>query len=104
MNFCCEGFRNAIDQRHDRGLFIYVLPPGHGDPQRPSFRIASRSVLPDDLQRFQQSGAVMPIDVTLSCQTGLRYCPWCGVRLAEFYCDGYPELIDEQIISEFKIA
>ena len=104
MNFCCDGFRNAIDQRHERGLFIYVLPPGHGDERRLAFRIASRSVLRADLQSFRQSGTVMPMDVTLSCQTGLRYCPWCGVRLAEFYCDSYSELLDEQIIAEFNVA
>jgi hypothetical protein len=104
VNFCCTAFAAAIDDRHERGLFIYVLPPADGNDGLPAFRIASRSILRSDLERVQPSGLVTAVPITLLCHTGLSYCPWCGIHLGDFYSGSYTEILDEHVISEFSAA
>ena|SRR5262249_27032167 len=103
MKFCCPGFQARHQQRHERGLFVYVLPPISGVATEPSFHIGTRAAERSryDSLRDALKGTGGPI--SLSVSTGMKYCPWCGVTLVKFYRHGWPELVDEKIVEEFKL-
>jgi hypothetical protein len=101
MEWCCDGFRNAFEQRKDRGLFVYVRPPSSAN-SGPLFSLATRSVRQEDIPLLQGAAKTLPeMDINLQSQTGMRFCPWCGIELKRFEAT-YPKLLDEEIIAEFK--
>src|SRR5215831_5668604 len=102
MKFCCVGFQAQHEQRHDRGLLVYVLPPAPGASAEPSFHIGARAVERRHYDALREATRGMSDPISLNVSTGMRYCPWCGATLAKFYRKGWPELIDEKIVDEFK--
>jgi hypothetical protein len=44
MKWCCQGFQASYGQRHERGPFVYVLPPVTGATTEPSFHIGFRAL------------------------------------------------------------
>ena len=102
MNWCCDGFHDAASHTRERGFFIYVLPPVETGLGYPSFRIVYRSVDSADVAVLQSAAKDLPIKINIHTQTGLKFCPWCGVELRTFYSESYPEFIDYSIINEFK--
>jgi hypothetical protein len=103
MKLCCDGFRAHYDQRHERGLIVYVLPPITGVWSEPSFHIGFRA-----LERSRQASFSEAVKghmegcMSLDGSTGMRYCPWCGTMLTKFYGSSWQELLDERITDEFR--
>jgi hypothetical protein len=102
MEWCCDPFRNGYDFRQERGLLVFAQPRGAAAMSQPLFHIAFRA-----LERNRQDALREAIKgrmegcMTLSCCIAIKFCPWCGVKLAEFYGDSWHELVDQQVIDEF---
>ncbi len=75
IRWCCRALRDSVSEAGHRGLAIFLndvadpayfviqfraLEPGSPDPESESF-------------------------LTLSLETGIRFCPWCGKDLLRFY-------------------
>src|SRR4051812_10132446 len=102
MRYCCSSLKDSFDSRHERGLFVFVRPSMRaGAP--PVFAFACRSVLPGDHEQLQQIALSRSAPITLTSQQAIRFCPWCGVILADFYKDTYGEMMDEVLIAEFGL-
>ena len=103
MKWCCQGFQASYGQRHERGLFVYVLPPVAGATQEPSFHIGFRALERDRQASFSDAvkGRLVGC-MSLDGSKGMRYCPWCGTPLSEFYCERWEEMLDEKITDQFK--
>lgn len=76
--FCCHGFKNLIENAGHRGLAAVVLVRYRGN--KLGFLLQMRSV------ELEDEGALgpkhpLPVRLTISSSTGLRYCPFCGYRL-----------------------
>jgi hypothetical protein len=63
---------------------------GKGDDLEARFLIQSRAVAKQDQERLKIASADVP--VALLTETGLAFCPWCGVNLARFYRKRLAEL------------
>ena len=101
--FCCVGFQAQHEQRHERGLFVYVLPPVSRESAEPTFHIGARAVERARYDSLRVATRSMSDPISLSVSTGMRYCPWCGATLAKFYRKSWSELIDEKVVAEFKL-
>ncbi len=104
MKWCCDGFRARYDQRHERGLIVYVLPPVAGGSSEPSFHIGFRALERSRHRSFSEAvKGRMDGCMSLDGSTGMGYCPWCGAALAKFYRSSWRELLDEKITDEFRL-
>lgn len=104
MKFCCDRFDFAYKQRHERGIFVCVLPPAPTFPTEPLFHIGMRALERTRVGELQEATkGRMSGCLSLSGGTGMRYCPWCGAALAEFYQDTWRQLLDEKITDEFGL-
>jgi hypothetical protein len=103
MDWCCNPFRNAVENRLDDGQLIYAVSPraAEGDP---GFGFAFRAVRADNLPLRKELSEGAPGNVKLSGSWRIRFCPWCGVKLAEFYRTSYKDLVDENVIREFEFV
>jgi hypothetical protein len=103
MKWCCDGFRANYDQRHERGLIVYVLP-SVAELSEPSFRIGFRAI---ERSKYSSLSEVLKgrMDgcLSLDCSAGMRFFPWCGSTLATFYRSTWQELLDERITDEFRL-
>ena len=103
MKWCCQGFQASYGQRHERGLFVYVLPPVTGATTEPSFHIGFRALERSRHASFSEAvKGRMNGCVSLDGSTGMRYCPWCGATLTKFYRKSWEEMLDEKITDQFK--
>jgi len=104
MKWCCEAFHGRYDDRHERGLIIYLLPPIPGATTEPSFHLGFRALENCQVVGFKETlkGRIKG-NITLNISTGMKFCPWCGAELLNFYQKSWPELLDERITSEFKL-
>jgi hypothetical protein len=103
MEWCCDGFKYAYTFRHERGLFVFALPPDSG-VGKPSFHIGCRAVESVDIPQFQKLRREIgeaPVTVNLQAHTRMRFCPWCGKSVLRHYRQSWTELIDEKITEEF---
>ncbi len=104
MKWCCDGFRAHYDQRHERGVIVYVLPPVAGASSEPSFHIGFRALERSRHASFSEAvKGRMDGCMSLDGSTGMSYCPWCGSTLAKFYQSTWQELFDEKITDEFRL-
>lgn len=81
MNWCCFAFKGHSENAGQRGLGIYV----EVHDKDPKFVLQWRSV--DNPISFQSEQAI-----SLMEEVKISFCPWCGVRLSEFYSSSYKEL------------
>jgi hypothetical protein len=105
MKWCCDGFRNGYEFRHERGLLVFARPVVAGVATEPMFHIAFRALERDKHEAFSQAiKGRMDGCMSLSCCTGMRFCPWCGVELVRFYRSSWQELVDQIVIDEFIVV
>jgi len=103
MKWRCQGFQASYGHRHERGLFVYVLPPFTGAAKDPSFHLGFRALERSRHASFSEAvKGRMDGCMSLDVSTGMKYCPWCGVTLAEFYRKSWEDLLDAKITDEFK--
>ena len=105
MKWCCDRFEASYGRRHERGLFVYVLPPTFPDlSTEPTFHIGMRAIERSKFGEFAEVGkGRMSGCVSLSGGLGIKFCPWCGAVVAEFYRQSWQELLDEKITDEFRL-
>lgn len=77
MRWCCETLKGWFDEAGNRGLAVVVERSTDGSGV---FLLQYRSVEMDDAGPRDH-----PRPLTLAGETGIRFCPWCGVELPVFY-------------------
>ncbi|MCC6741314.1 MAG: hypothetical protein IT452_19890 [Planctomycetia bacterium] len=87
--FCCAGFEGMFDAAGKRGIGVFALEDHAG---RPSFRIQFRSLDPGNVPNFST-----PFPLSLMTQTGLTFCPWCGVNLSLHYSRTWRTLLRPEL-------
>jgi hypothetical protein len=85
--WCCAGFQGHYDSAGDRGFAVLVE---RDDDSVARFLIQSRAVAKGDQARLKIASADVPVG--LVTETGLTFCPWCGVNLRRFYAKRIDEL------------
>lgn len=93
--YCCAGLENLVGNAGERGIAVLVRVTKDGI----RFVLQSRGVAHEDEGKLQP----MPLDinVNISCNVGLRYCPFCGRRLAELVESdpkSFNELLDDHAV------
>ena len=105
MKWCCDGFKASYDQRHERGLFVFVLPPEFPKVSaEPTFHIGMRAIERSRIGELTEATkGRMTGCMSLSGSVCMRFCPSCGVPVAKFYRHTWQELLDERITDEFRL-
>ena len=98
MKWCCEAFRFAFDERHDRGIFVFCELPTAVE-SGPTYWIAMRSVRLVDRDRFAQQ-VQQTVPITIATWRRIKYCPWCGRNTHRFYRKTYQHLLDSVLTEE----
>jgi len=83
MKWCCMGFEGNFQMAGARGFGTFV---SRKDGQEPSFILQHRAVDP---------GVVVPNSghpLSLVSDIHIQFCPWCGVKLRDFYKGSLAEL------------
>ena len=82
--WCCMGFEGAYRSAGDRGFSVLT---DKDETFGVRFSIQSRAVSQADQARFQHEFGSRSSDYPVStvAETGLQFCPWCGVNLKRFY-------------------
>jgi hypothetical protein len=86
--FCCEGFKNLINNAGQRGVSALVI---YNAPGRFRFELQSRAVTREDellLSQTQMPGSLLLHNhppqiehVALTANIRVNYCPCCGTKL-----------------------
>ena len=100
MSWCCDSFHRATQNRDDDGFVAYIVPPTAGH-DNPAFGIGFRAIRRELVPQLQKAIIGMSGNIKISGGIGLRFCPWCGVRLADHYRTSFRDIIDEDITREF---
>jgi hypothetical protein len=77
MKWCCVGFEGACQAAGERGIAVVV---DEGSDGKGEFFLQARAF---DLGTEPHLNLNVPM--SLAIQTGLQFCPWCGVRLQKWY-------------------
>lgn len=84
--WCCWSFQANFRDLAVRGFRTYAERREQGV----SFFIEARAV---DREFEEKLNAPIPVSITIG--TGIRYCPWCGERLVDWYNEDGPLPDDE---------
>lgn len=76
MRWCCGAFKGAFDDADERAFAIIVV---RSDDDF-AFILQHRALEPDD-----PGPANHPRPISTVSEIHIRFCPWCGVALADFY-------------------
>jgi hypothetical protein len=79
MKWCCPGFEGHYNQAGQRGLGILV---GRDFTGRLEVTIQYRAA-----DKGEEPVINSEKPVSLIVDTGMRYCPWCGCDLENWYSD-----------------
>jgi len=77
--FCCPGFQNSLEAAGQRGIAILTKDSSIGL----MFLLQSRGIAFDDISKMRPQPGAPDIKINISCETGLKYCPWCGRDLQQ---------------------
>src|SRR6266699_3312620 len=83
MKWCCKGFQGNFQMAGTRGFGIFVSTK---DGPEPRFILQHRALD----EGSPTLNTTHPVSVVSDAY--IQFCPWCGVRLREFYRDTYREL------------
>lgn len=106
MKWCCEGLKQAFEDRHNRGIYIYCEPDHSLLKCGPTFWMGMRSVNTEDSGRFSELMKTVAQDntdslpITIGTWRRVKFCPWCGKNLERYYKKNFDMLIDETISKE----
>lgn len=77
MKWCCAGFEAAYRAGGERSIAVLVDEDLGGHAQ---FFLQARA-----FDVGTEPDLNLNVPMSLALQTGLQYCPWCGVRLQKWY-------------------
>ncbi len=83
MKWCCKVFQGWFETAGTRAIGVFASMLDSGEP---AFILQYRAL---------DSGSPIPITnypFSTVSDVHIQFCPWCGVRLKEFYRDTYREL------------
>lgn len=83
MKWCCMGFKGNFEMAGSRGFGMFVSTK---DGPEPIFILQHRAL--DEHSPLPNT--TYPITVVTDAR--IQFCPWCGVRLKQFYGDSYGKL------------
>lgn len=85
MKTCCDALNWLISYAGKAGLSVVVRKLGDA----PAFAIQARACHADQEGRFAHlpKGVELPQPLRIAVQTGIKYCPFCGTRLADLLDD-----------------
>jgi hypothetical protein len=83
MKWCCAQFGNHFAEAGLRGFAVFAVMR---DFDEPAFLLQHRSLDPN-VEPVPQTG---PFSVV--SDVGIMFCPWCGVRLRDYYRKSMKEL------------
>ena len=86
MKYCCPGYKGNLDEAGKRGFAVFVEDIG----SKPMFLMQWRAIDKGDANAVVLNA---PVPVSLVVDIGMRYCPWCGVSLADFYSKSWKALV-----------
>ncbi len=93
----------SFEERGRRGIYVFAEPPRPEIKIGVTFYMAFRAVDEKCIEQIRQTDFPEDCPITISTRTGMRYCPWCGVKLEKFYKRNYHQLIDERLSAEFPL-
>lgn len=86
MKFCCDGFKNAVENVGNVGISIGAVP---GLRDEPMFELVRRFIDEKNIPIFDSAmkeiQLPIPIDIVYVEQSTIGYCPWCGSKLSRKY-------------------
>jgi hypothetical protein len=77
MKWCCVGFEAGYQAGGERSIAVLIDEDVDG---RPEFFLQARMF---DIGNEPPMNVSVPM--SLAIQTGLRFCPWCGIQLKKWY-------------------
>jgi hypothetical protein len=82
MKYCCDNMQSHMGSREDRGISVAVTTAPAFFGSGLVFVLEVRPVSLPDLH-----AANIPADCTVLTETKvcIKFCPWCGARLAKHY-------------------
>jgi len=80
--WCCAGFKGRYEQAGHRGFSVLIEKDEFLGAR---FSIQSRAVESSDQERFCRAIKPSEFPVSIATETGVMFCPWCGVNLKRFY-------------------
>ena len=101
--YCCIPLRNAYNGRYNDGIFIYA----YRDKRNSNllFRHGFRSIKKDDVKKFQESlnsiNTRPDVCIKINMCGSIKYCPWCGCELKEYYKNKESLIVDEEMHKEW---
>ena len=83
MKWCCLGFQGNFQKAGTRGFGVFVTTQNGPEPE---FVLQHRAVDPG------KSVTSLDYPVSLVSDMQLQFCPWCGVKLKDWYRKTFKEL------------
>jgi hypothetical protein len=77
MKWCCVGFEAAYQAAGERSIAIVVDEDDEGNAE---FFLQART-----FDIGTEPHLKLNVPMSLTTQTGLQFCPWCGVHLQKWY-------------------
>lgn len=104
MGWCCDQLKQHFDQRYDRGLFVFAEPPDPTGLFPASFWLGMRAIRMADRTRLSELRGPADLPFTVQTWFPLWFCPWCGVRLEEYYRQQLSLLLDPIVSEEHSLG
>ena len=83
MKCCCFGFEGSSQMAGSRGFGLFTVAAESGEPQ---FVLQHRALDP----AVTSPSTAHPVSIV--SDTVIQFCPWCGVRLKEWYGNAWKKL------------
>lgn len=97
MNLCCSGFQFLLENAGLRGSGLFVKDHMGIPAFYLQFRALDYGALVPQLSEEQKRRlreAQFDPELLVQCEVPLKYCPWCGKLLADWYSDDWRELAE----------
>jgi hypothetical protein len=81
-SWCCAGFQGNYEAAGHRGFAVLIEKDDYLGTR---FTIQSRAVDQSNQEELHTHLLQTTFAVSVVAETGMRFCPWCGVDLKRFY-------------------
>ena len=77
MKWCCSAFQNRYEMAGERSIAVLVDANSQNESE---FLIQARALDHGDEPEINTA-----VPMSLIIETGIEFCPWCGVNLRKWY-------------------